>query len=133
MYGFQQCSRTAAGIDRAIHPGVAMAASHDPIVWQLTSSDSANHIPDGPVLVILLEVNLDANRPRTEVVCERPSALPFLRRSRTFQRLQDGTRVLVRKRRHWNGGELLGLAWRYTLAVWQRGCRGNSRRSGVAR
>src|SRR5438105_480876 len=98
MYGFQHCGRTAARIDRAIHPGVAVTASHDPIVGQLASPDSANHIPDGPVLVILLEVNLDANRTRPEVISERPSPLPFLRRSRTSQRLQDGTRVLVRKR-----------------------------------
>ena len=66
MYGFQKCSRPAARIDRAIDPGVAMAASHDPIVRQLSSAHSADDIPDGPVLVILLEVNLDANRSWTE-------------------------------------------------------------------
>ncbi len=89
VHGFKHGGGAAGGIDRAIDPGVAMIADDDPGVGILRALDFADHVPDDAALVVLLRDEVDFHSAGTQVIAERQRALPALRHSGAFERLQD--------------------------------------------
>src|SRR4029077_3988598 len=80
MHRFQHGRSTAVGIDRAVHPGIAMIACNYPFIRQLAAANPPDHVPDGTQLVVLPEVHLHLGRTRTDVVGEGQRTLPITRR-----------------------------------------------------
>ena len=103
--GFEHGGGAAVGIDGAVDPGIAMIAGDDPLIGEFGAGDGADDVPDGGVLVVHFEnqVDLDAG---TDVVGEGQRALPFARGVGTAEVLEDGRGVVVAKaaRRESSGG-----------------------------
>ena len=76
MHRFQLRGGAAVGIDRAIHPGIAMIAGDHPLVGKLRSVHHANHVPDGHVVIVQLDRHVHLHRSRTDVIGEGQRALP---------------------------------------------------------
>src|SRR5208282_6941993 len=80
VYAFEHGRSAAVGVDRAVHPGVAMIASDHPLIRQLAAADAADHIPERAELIILLEMHLHPHRSWADVVGEGQRTLPLARR-----------------------------------------------------
>ncbi len=68
--------RAAPGVDRAVDPGVAVVADHDPAVGLDLPLELGDHVPDRPDLVVHLDRHADLHRPRADVVRDRQAPLP---------------------------------------------------------
>ena len=110
MHGFQHGSGATVWIHGTINPGITMIATDHPFFRRVGSAHATDHIPDGSILVILFEMNLYADRPRTAVIGKRPCALPFLRHGRAGKMFQNCAHVLVAKRCNWNARQLEGFS-----------------------
>ena len=119
MDAFQHGSCAAVGINRAVDPRIAVVAHHHPLIGILGASDFASNIPDGPVLVILFQMQLHLHRAGAYVVGKGQSALPIARRFRPSQVLQDRLGIAVRKRSGRNLGHIAGLVRRDPLGIRQ--------------
>ena len=61
--GFEHGGGAAVGIDGAVDPGVAVVAGDDPVVLLrgVGAWDSADDVPDGAELVVLLKMHVDGD------------------------------------------------------------------------
>ena len=95
VHGLEHGGGAAVGIDRAVDPGVAMIADDDPVVGILGAFDPADHVPDDAALVVLLRDEVNAHAAGPDVIAEGQRALPALRHTGAFERLQDGRGVVI--------------------------------------
>ena len=98
MHRFQHGGGSAVGIDRAIHPGIAMVPRDHALLRQLAAGDFADDIPDAAIAIILLQMHFYPHRPWPYVIGERQAALPGTRRIGPGEILQDGLGVGVGNR-----------------------------------
>src|SRR5579872_2917394 len=97
MHRFEHRSCATVGIDRPVHPGIAVVARNDPLVGHLAALNLPDHIPDGSKLIILLEMHFDLHRSRADVVRERQRTLPLARSIRTTEALKNWPCISVRQ------------------------------------
>ena len=71
VYRLQHRRRSAVRVHRTIDPRVSMITRDHPLIGQLRSPHSANHVPDGAELIVLFETHSHFHRPRTHVIGER--------------------------------------------------------------
>ena len=107
-----------------------MIPCYHPFIGKFAACYAADHVPQCPELVVLLEVHSDAGGTGTDVICERQRALPVSGRIRSTQVLQDRPSILIRqgsnrnlrnlrgvlrknslRRRHGDGGRNAGSGW----------------------
>src|SRR5262249_24737810 len=132
VYRFEHRRRAAVGIDSAIDPGVAMIPEDDQLVWIFVSRNSADDIPNRPIVIILLEMHFDTHRSRSNVIGEWQRTLPFTRGLRAPEILQNRRSVAVREWRGWNFRHVRSLRRRNSLRIGQRWQRRNSWSGGIA-
>ncbi len=65
--GDHACQR----IPRAFDPGVVMVAADDPLIGEVDTFESGNHVVDGLQAPLGLDQQVDFCRPRSEVIGER--------------------------------------------------------------
>src|SRR5215468_2951788 len=71
MHSLKHGGGSAVRVDGSIDPGISVIPCDHPLGRIFSTGNTPNHIPDGAVLVILLEMELYLHRPRTDVIGER--------------------------------------------------------------
>src|SRR5262249_1955772 len=120
VYGFEHGCGAAMGITAAINPPAPWIAPAAPPSGQCEPPHPAISTPVGRDRVTRLQWNLDLRRPGPNVVGERQGALPFSRRFRTAEVLEDRPGIGVGKRRGRNLGKLCGFLRRRALVLRKR-------------
>src|ERR1700704_5340358 len=98
MHGLEHRGGAAVGINRAIHPRIAMVARNHPLFRQLAPRYATDHVPERAELVVLFEVHLQLRRTWSNVIGERQRALPLAWRGWSAQMLQHGPHIVIRQR-----------------------------------
>ena len=133
MRRFEHSGGAAVGIDRPVHPRVAMIARNHPLIGKLRAGDRADHVPDGRVLIVHLEIHMNLHA-GPHVISEGQSALPFAWRIRSAKVLEDRRSIVVAERLGWNGRQARDFVQRQPLRGGQIGPRrdaGGERVAGI--
>ena len=86
------------GIHRTVDPRIAMVARDYPFVRILRPRNLADYVPDGPIRVLLPQVQFHANRARAYVIGERwGRALPAARAGLSVEMLENRLSIVRRR------------------------------------
>ena len=128
--GFEHRRGAAAGIGRAVNPGVMMIAEHDPFVIG-GAAELGDHVVDWPLLVIHDELHVNFGVAGAEVIGEREAALPIGGNGFSGEIAEDYGGILRVDRHGGDAREAGGVGGRETLCVRRGGNAGRERIAGI--
>ena len=126
---FHLGDRARKRICSAVDPAVMMIAANHPLVRIFGAGNAHDHVIQLVLVPVEFQTHMHLRGTRTDVIRNRQSAAPVLRRDRPFQRSQQRLRVAVRHGKHRNFGKRFRFAQRQPLRA---GNRADARRERIA-
>src|SRR5262249_13598629 len=88
-------NRARNRIVRTVHPAVMMVAANHPLVGILRAGNTRDYVVETLDIPVELKANMNSGRPGTDMVSDRQSAAPIVRRQGTLQGGKKRLRVGV--------------------------------------
>ncbi len=128
---FHQGAGPRNRILRAVHPGIVMVASDDPLVRISVAGNARNHVVNGLGIPVEHGPQMHLGGTGTDMVGDGQRAAPALGRHRTFERRQQRLGVAIGNGQYRNLSEGDGFTQRQPLGVLGGADAGGERVAGI--